>query len=135
MSQKNLTFTGHLKKDEGKLVYTTSTGGKQYELFLSHIEEGQFVDVFFDANKDDGTLAQIAKIKASIRGLSSETGETFEDMELKIKKKSGLYFEKEIDGECWKIVKSFGKCSKEELSLAIQTILEAEHFVYNNPRD
>lgn len=135
MSQKNLTFTGHLKKDEGKLVYVNSAAGKQYETFLSHIEEGQFVDVFFDANKDDGTLAQIAKIKASIRGLSTETGETFEDMELKIKKKSGLYFEKEIDGEHWKIVKSFGKCSKEELSLAIQTILDAEQFVYNNPRD
>jgi len=135
MAQKNLTFTGHLKKDEGKLVYVNSAAGKQYEAFLSHIEEGQFVDVFFDANKDDGTLAQIAKIKASIRGLSTETGETFEDMELKVKKKSGLYFEKEVDGERWKIIKSFGKCSKEELSLAIQCILEIEHFVYNNPRD
>jgi len=135
MAQKNLTFTGHLKKDEGKLVYVNSAAGKQYEVFLSHIEEGQFVDVFFDANKDDGTLAQIAKIKASIRQLASDTGDTFEDMELKVKKKSGLYFEKEIEGETWKIVKSFGKCSKEELSLAIQTILDAEQFVYKNPRD
>lgn len=135
MSQKNLTFAGHLKKHEGRLVYASAVSGKQYDEFLKHIDEGQFVDVFFDANKDDGTLAQIAKIKASIRGLSSETGETFEDMELKIKKKSGLYFEKEVDGERWKIVKSFGKCSKEELSLAIQCILEIEQFVYNNPRD
>jgi len=135
MSQKNLTFAGHLKKDGERLVYVNSASSKLYDIFVSHIEQGQFVDVFFDANKDDGTLAQIAKIKASIRGLSSETGETFEDMELKVKKKSGLYFEKEIDGEQWKIVKSFGKCSKEELSLAIQTILEIEQFVYNNPRD
>lgn len=134
MSQKNLTFTGHLKKDEGKLVYVNSAAGKQYETFLSHIEEGQFVDVFFAANKDDGTLAQIAKAKVCAREIATFTGETFDTVERRIKRKSGLSIRIEEDGEIFLITKSYANCSKEEMGLVIQTIIEMGEFLNMNLR-
>lgn len=134
-NEKNSMLHIQLKKVGDKLVFVKDSDKILHENFVKSLEQDQYVDSFFDSNVDTGTNAQIAKIKASIRGLALDTGETFEDMELKVKKKSGLYFEKELDGERWKIIKSFALCSKEELSLCIQTILQIEDFVYNNPKD
>jgi len=123
MTQKNMMFTGHLKKDNGKLVYVSTTGSKQYEEFVNALLDGQYVDVFFDANKDDGTLAQLAKIHKCIKELATDTGSTFEDMKFEVKRAAGLCVKKEISGELYMVCKSFSKCSKEELSLAIQAII------------
>lgn len=124
MGQKNLIFTGHLKKDNGKLVYVNSSNAKQYEEFVKAMEEDQYVDVFFDANVDDGTLDQLAKIHKCIREAAIDTGSTFEEMKFNVKRAAGLCIKKEIDNELYMVCKSFGKCSKAELSLTIQAIIE-----------
>jgi hypothetical protein len=129
MGQKSLIFTGHLKKDGGKLVYSQPDNAKKYEDFVKNIDEGQYVDVFFDAHKDDGSYAQIAKIKVCIRALATETGDTFEDTQFIVKEKSGLCIKKIRNEQLYIELKSFGDCSKEELSLAINTIIEMGKFV------
>lgn len=132
MSQKNLIFTGKLKKQGGRLVYPNSGSAKLYEEFVKNIDEDQSVDVFFDAHKDDGTLAQIAKIKVCIRALATETGDTFEDTQFMVKERSGLCIKKIRHDQLYIELKSFGDCSKEELALAIQTIIEMGRFLNMN---
>lgn len=129
MSQKNLIFIGKLKKEGKKLVYSQSEKVKQYDEFVKNLEEGQYVDIFLDAHKDDGSLAQIAKIKVCIRALATETGDTFEDTQFIVKEKSGLCIKNVIHGELYIELKSFGDCSKEELALSIQTIIEMGKFL------
>ncbi len=95
----------------------------KYEAFLKTLEQDQSVEVFLESNPDDGTLTQIAKIKVCIRELAKEVGETFEEMQVQVKRSSGLCVAKKIGGDNYLICKSFGDCSKEELSMAIETII------------
>lgn len=95
----------------------------KYETFLKTLEQDQSVEVFLESNPDDGTLTQIAKIKVCIRELAKEVGETFEEMQVQVKRSSGLCVAKKIGDERYLICKSFGDCSKEELSMAIETII------------
>jgi archaellum component FlaC len=76
-----------------------------------------------DFSSDNGSLGQIAKLKAGIRKIADETGETFINAQNEIKKQSGLY------DEVSKEYKSFGNCSKEELSSAIQIMIEVGKFI------
>jgi len=110
--KKDNMFTSILRKDGGKLVYTTNADEAIYKLFLDSLEPGQTVEIFLDANKDDGTLAQLAKIHKCIREIAKETGDNYEDMKLLIKKKSGLCVKKNVDGETVMICKSFANASK-----------------------
>lgn len=96
----------------------------KHEAFVDGLVEGQIVDGFYDANKDDGTLAQLAKVHACIRQLAIDTGDNFEDLKFEVKKMSGLCVAKEINGEKFLVCKSFSKCSKEELGLVIETIIQ-----------
>jgi hypothetical protein len=95
----------------------------KYDAFLKTLEQEQSVEVFLESNPDDGTLTQIAKIKVCIRELAKEVGETFEEMQVQVKRSSGLCVAKKIGGDNYLICKSFGDCSKEELSMAIETII------------
>ena len=124
MTQKSLIFTGHLKKESGKLVYSQPDNAKKYETFVKNIDEGQYVDVFFDANQDDGTLSQLAKVHKCCRILAKEIGYTFEEMKLEIKKKAGFCTKKKIGKENYVFVRSFGDASVTDLGLAIQAIIE-----------
>jgi hypothetical protein len=96
----------------------------KHEDFLNGLVEGQIVDGFYDANKDDGTLAQLAKVHACIRQLAIDTGDNFEDLKFEVKKMSGLCVAKDINGEKFLVCKSFSKCSKEELGLVIETLIQ-----------
>lgn len=129
MADKNAIFSTILRESEGRLVYLNPAHEVMYKTFVGALEKGHLVEVFFDANMDDGTLAQIAKIKACIRELAKETGNTFEDTQLEIKKATGLCVIKTIEGEKYMVCKSFGDCSKSDLSLAIQTIIERGKFL------
>jgi hypothetical protein len=122
--KKDNMFTSILRKDGGKLIYTSKADETIYKLFLDSLEPGQTVEIFLDANKDDGTLAQLAKIHKCIREIAKETGDNYEDMKLLIKKKSGLCIKKEVDGEVVMICKSFANASKTDLGLVIETIIE-----------
>jgi hypothetical protein len=124
MSQKDGMFYGQLVKHEGKLQYVESGHSAKYKAFVASLEEGQVVDHFMDANVDTGTLPQLAKIHKCIRELAKDIGYSFEDMKLEVKKKAGLCIKKEIGGEMYMVCKSFSKCSKDELGLAIQTIID-----------
>lgn len=124
----------HLVKKDGKLVHKQGAMGELYSDFIAHLKEGQVVEVFFDANVDDGTLAQLAKLHKCIRELAKEVGETFEDMKLQIKRSAGLCVRKSLDGEDYLICKSFGDCSKDELALAIEAVIKKGDFVGINFR-
>jgi hypothetical protein len=132
--KKDNMFTSILRKDGGKLVYTTNADEAIYKLFLDSLEPGQTVEIFLDANKDDGTLAQLAKIHKCIREIAKETGDNYEDMKLLIKKKSGLCVKKNVDGETVMICKSFANASKTDLALVIETIIEIGDMVGVNCR-
>ena len=131
MSERDNITTVKLVKRGGKLIYLNQGMQAIHKEFIKSLAEGQVVEVFFEAYQDDGTNLQLAKIHASIRKLANETGDTFEAMKFEIKRRSGLArgtFERQD------YVKSFGDCSLDELSLVIQTIIEAGDFVNINFR-
>lgn len=132
--KKDNMFSGTLKKESDKLIYVKNSDQQIYKLFVEHLEQGQLVDVFMDAQTDDGSLAQLAKIYKCIRELAKETGDEFEDMKLLIKKKAGLCMKKDIDGEVIMYCKSFGKASKDELCMVIDTIIKIGDLVGMNFR-
>lgn len=127
-------YHGQLVKHEGKLEHFSSGSAAKYKEFLASLEEGQVVDHFMDANVDTGTLPQLAKIHKCIRELAKDTGNTFEDMKLEVKQKAGLCIKKEIGGDMYMVCKSFSKCSKDELGLAIQALIELGDMINMNFR-
>jgi len=116
MKQRKGVLNIKLIKREGKLVHKDTSDSSLFKIFVDSLEEGQSVDVFFDAHVDNGTYAQISKLKVSIREMAAESGHSFEEMQNIVKERAGLCWE----GYC----KSFGDCSIEELSLAIQAAVE-----------
>lgn len=127
-SKKNNMFNAVLKKEGNKLVYQNQFDNALYSEFVKSLGKGQFVEIFLDANRDDGTLAQLAKIHKCIRELCFHTGYTFEDMKLEVKHKAGLCVTKDLGGEHYVVCKSFSKCSRDELGLAIEAIVELGDF-------
>ena len=91
------------------------------------MEEDQEVQIFFEAHKDDGTVPQLAMIHTCIRKIALETGYTFEETKLEIKRRSGLIYGAINSKEGY--IKSLGDCSKEELALVMEAIKEAGHII------
>ena len=118
MSKQNL-FSNLTKKD-GELVYNIKAQETIYNKFVKELPEGAKVEIFVSISGDNGTNAQIAKIHVMIRQLANEIGYSFGEMKLQIKRKAGLCFNNKGEEYC----KSFGDCSKDELSSVIQEILE-----------
>lgn len=123
------TFTGLLRKQGDKLVYTTNSDEVKYEMFRKNVPDNTLVEIYMEIQKDDGTLAQLAKIHSMIRQLCGHTGDSFEDMKLIVKKRAGLCIQKELDGATFLHCKSLGNCSKEELSMVIETLEELSHLL------
>lgn len=117
-------FTGKYIKRNGKLDALSIATSKQLELYVSSVPEGSIVECFYEVQHDDGTLPQLAKIHVMIKTLATHIGETVENMKLLVKDKAGLCIAREVSGKEYFLAKSFGECSKEELSLAIQAALE-----------
>jgi hypothetical protein len=122
--QKKYIFHGKMKKLGDTLAWTKDSDKEKYKELMNNLEEGQFIDVFFDANVDDGTLAQLAKIHACIKEIAVDTGESFEKIKLQLKKNAGLCVKVNIEGEVYLDCKSFSVCSKEELALVLNEIVE-----------
>lgn len=126
MSQQDNVFTIRLVKKDGKLQHQIQGDLSMYNEFVKGLEEGQVVEAFFEAYKDDGTNPQLAKIHASIKKLAMETGNSFSSIKEHLKMSSGL---------CWtgkdgkKYCKSFADCSKEELGLVIEVLNEMGEYV------
>ena len=132
--QKDNMFSTSLQKVDGKMIYVIPADEKLYKLFVDNLVPGQTADVFFDANKDDGTLAQLAKIHKCIREIAKETGNDFEDIKDIIKMRAGFCFEKEVDGKVITKCKSFGKASKEDLGFVIEALIKLGDMVNVNCR-
>ena len=77
-------LNGKYKKERGFLKPITIAGARQYEAFVSHIQDGAIVEFFYEVQHDDGTLPQLAKIHVMIKQLSTHIGETVENMKLLI---------------------------------------------------
>ena len=119
-----MVHSGKYKKERGLLKPLTLAGMKQYEKYVSDLPDGAIVEFFYEMQHDDGTLPQLAKLHVMIRELATHIGETVENMKLLIKDKAGLCISRELSGKEYFLAKSFGECSKEELSLAIQAAIE-----------
>jgi hypothetical protein len=119
--EKDNILTVKVTKRKGGLVYESRSMQGLHQEFIDSLAEGQTVEIFFTAYQDDGTNMQLAKIHPCIRKLAAEVGNTFDEMKLIVKKQSGLAYQ---TSETEMYIKSFGACSVEELSGAIQTIIE-----------
>jgi hypothetical protein len=117
-------FNGKFIKRNGRLEFSSLAISKQHELFVSNIPDGTIVEFFFEVQHDDGTLPQLAKLHAMIRELALHVGEPFDNMKLLVKDKAGLCLAREVSGKEYFLAKSFGECSREELSLAIQAAID-----------
>ena len=117
-------LNGKYKKERGLLKPITIAGAKQHELFVSKLPEGAIVEFFYEMQHDDGTLPQLAKLHVMLKQLSIHIGESVENMKLLVKDKAGLCIAREVAGKEYFLAKSFGDCSREELSLAIQAAIE-----------
>lgn len=117
-------LNGKYKKERGLLKPISISGMKQYEEFVSNVPDGSIVEFFYEVQHDDGTLPQLAKLHVMIRELATHIGETVENMKLLVKDRAGLCISRELSGKEYFLAKSFGECSKEELSLAIQAAIE-----------
>lgn len=117
-------FTGKYVKRKGQLEMVGLTRSKQYEVFVSNLEEGQMVDCFYEAQQDDGTIPQLAKLHVMIKHLAAHLGYPVEDMKLLVKDKAGLCLARELSGKEYFLAKSFAECSREELSLAITAAIQ-----------
>jgi len=123
-------FFSILKKVDGDLVHTIKAKGTLYENWIKELPEGTKVEIFVSVAGEDGTNAQLAKIHAMIRELANEIGHTFQELKLEVKRKTGLCFVRDKQEYC----KSFKDCSKQELNLAIQSLIEIGDFTGVNLR-
>ena len=120
-------FTGRFIKKNGKLVYDSPQDKLAYELFIEKLQEGQKVEMYVDLTDSNHSLAQLAKVHACIRELAKESGYTFDEMKILVKKHSGLCY----DTESGEICKSFAECGKEELALAIESCVSIGRDNFN----
>lgn len=126
--KNNISLNAIIK--DGQIDYPLNADKKRLLNFLANTTEGANVEIFISVNDGKGTNAQLARIHAMCRELANEIGYTFEEMKLQIKRKAGLCFMKNNTEYC----KSFAKCDKEELNLAIQACIEAGDFSNMNLR-
>lgn len=108
-------------KHNGKLIHLNDSNKIKYQIFIDKIKEGQEIEFFMDVVSSKASTAQITKVHTCIRILAGEAGYTFEEMKTIVKQKSGLEY---TDSKSIKRLKSFADCSKEEITLAIETCNE-----------
>ena len=123
-------FFSILKKVDNKLIHTIKAKDTLYKSWIKELPEGTKIEIFASIAGEDGTNAQLAKIHAMIRELANDIGHTFQELKLEAKRKTGLCFVKDKQEYC----KSFKDCSKQELNLVIQTLIEIGDFTGMNLR-
>ena len=123
-------FFSILKKKDGELVHTIKAKGTLYKDWIKELHEDTKVEIFVSVSGEDGTNAQLAKVHAMIRDLANNIGHTFQEIKLEAKRKTGLCFVRDKQEYC----KSFKDCSKQELNLVIQSLIEMGDFTGLNLR-
>lgn len=115
-------ITVELIKTEKGLEMVSTFDQTEYDMYVKALPMGTKIQQTLEISNDDHSYAQISKLHAGIRMLAQETGSTFEEMKEQVKERSGLITP---DGS----LKSFAKCSKDELNQAIQTLIRLGNFV------
>ena len=115
---------------DGELIHTIKAKGTLYKNWIKELPEGSKIEIFASVSGEDGTNAQLAKIHAMIRELANDIGHTFQELKLEAKRKTGLCFVKDKQEYC----KSFKDCSKQELNLVIQALIDMGDFTGMNLR-
>lgn len=113
-------FSGHYKKVNGIFVYRDKKSELLHAQFKKSVKEGSLIDCYLEELEDDGTLGQLARVHASIRSLCHHIGENFTTMKYLVKNEAGLCIKEQIGDEVFLVCRSFGDCSYEDLSLAIE---------------
>jgi hypothetical protein len=116
-----LPITIRLKKINNELVCASDLSKSRLSLFVKSLDEGETVDVTYEVISDSKSYAQLSKVHKCIREIASFTGMTVEEVKTQVKLRSGLC----NSTDC----KSFADCSKDELSLAIQAVIEIGDLV------
>lgn len=104
--------------EKNELVPASKMDETKLELYKKTLESGSKIEIFLNQISDDKSLVQLAKVHAMIRELATFTGHSFDDIKSAVKEQSGLVL---IYGTKHHEYKSFSNCSKDELSMAIQT--------------
>jgi hypothetical protein len=123
-------FFSILKKKDGELIHTIKARGTIYKKWIEELPEGTKIEIFASISSEDGTNAQLAKIHAMIRELANEIGNTFQELKIEAKRQAGLCFTRDKQEYC----KSFKDCSKQELNLVIQALIDMGDFTGMNLR-
>ena len=123
-------FFSILEKVDGELVHTIKAKGTIYKKWIDELPEGTKIEIFASIAGEDGSNAQLAKIHAMIRQLANDLGYTFSELKLQAKRKTGLCWTNNNQEYC----KSFKDCSKSELNLVIQSLIEIGDFSGSNLR-
>lgn len=121
-----LPLTIKLEKRNNQLHVANELAKTKLDLFIKGLSEGEQVFVTYEVANKSGNYAQLSKLHKCIRELANFTGNSFEDMKIQVKIRSGLC----INNDC----RSFAECSVEELSLAIQAVIEIGDIVGFNLR-
>lgn len=101
------------KKENGSIIYPNVKDRNDYKLFIDMMKEGEEGSVYFEYNKSDHSLTQLAKVHKMIRLISAESGATFQEIKNLIKSTCGY-----VDQFGQPL--SFSNISKEELSKIIE---------------
>ena len=115
--EESIPLTVVFKKHEGELVVDTKLGVMKLEAFLKELPEGAKVEVTYEVTHSKVSYAQLSKLHKCIRIIASHTGHSFDEIKDIVKMKAGLYSDKTK-------LKSFADLSKDEISLAITTVME-----------
>ena len=115
----------------GKITYPIKANESRINNFLANAPEGAKVEMFISVSDEvKGSNAQLARIHVMCREIANEIGYTFNEVKLNVKRQAGLCFMRDNSEYC----KSFGKCDKDELNLAIQACIEIGDFSNMNLR-
>jgi len=101
---------------DGEFTPLNSLESTKFKLFISDVQQNEIFDLTYESINSDHSYAQLSKVHKLVRELAGYTGMSFDDVKFEVKKRAGLYTDTAL--------KSFADCSKEELSLAIQTCIE-----------
>lgn len=125
---KNVVTVRMFKKGN-VLSLKNSTMEHNYRAFIASLKEGDQVECMFEFIDPSNTTAQLAKIHVCLKEIADETGVTAISAKKEMKRRCGMA-KKDDKGK--EIFKSFAECSKEELSLVIENIIQVGVFLNLN---
>jgi hypothetical protein len=119
------TIIEYVVDDKGVLAPRNEKELQKFNRMLASLKPGNRVSMMCEVVKDDHSLVQLAKVHALIRELAHCTGNDFEDVKLEVKRRAGLTVKsKDSEGKTLEMVKSFADCSKDQISMAIQSCID-----------